>query len=51
MDMNKKTRDMHIVTTVERYNLIKALADKDRRKVTAIIELALDQYLNSRKTK
>lgn len=49
MEVKEKRREVHIRTTVDRYQKIKKLAEKDNRKVTAIIEIALDQYLKGRK--
>lgn len=43
-----KDRDVHIKMTVERYKIIKKIADKSYRKVTAIIDMALDEFLEKR---
>ena len=47
MDM-KKQRDIHIRISEEKYTAIKELAKKEYRKVTAIIDMALDRYLKQR---
>ncbi len=44
-----KDKDIHIRIETKEYERIKDLAKKDRRKITAIIEIALERYLNSRK--
>lgn len=44
-----KDRDIHIRISDEKYKLVKILAERDRRKVSAIIEFALDRYLKERK--
>ncbi len=44
-----KTRDIHIRISEEKYTAIKALAKKEYRKVTAVIDMALDKHLNLRK--
>lgn len=47
--MLTKTRDIHIKITDEKYALIKQLAEREYRKVTAIVDRALDNYLIAKK--
>jgi len=44
-----KDKDIHIRITSKRHDQIKSLAEKDKRKLTAIIDIALERYLDSRK--
>jgi hypothetical protein len=44
-----KIRDIHIKITDEKYKLIKDLAVKEYRKVTQVIEKAIDNYLRAKK--
>ena len=41
--------DVHIYISKEKYSLVKKLAERDNRKITAIIDIALDRYLKSKK--
>lgn len=44
-----KIKDIHIKISEEKYKIIKELADREYRKVTAIIDRALDNYLKAKK--
>ena len=44
-----KERDIHIKISDEKYKIIKALAKKEYRKVTAIIIKAIDNFLKLKK--
>lgn len=44
-----KEKDIHIKISDEKYKLIKNLADREYRKVTAIIDKAIDNYLRAKK--
>jgi len=44
-----KNKEIHIRITKEKYNIIKLLAAKDRRKQTEVIDIALDNYFKQRK--
>jgi len=44
-----KSADIHIRMTDEVLKKLRKIAKKDRRKITAIIELAIEQYLKNRK--
>lgn len=43
-----KERDIHIRISDDKYQILKQIAEKEYRKVTAIIERAIDRYLKSR---
>ena len=45
----KKDKSKHIRISSEKLNQLKSLAKRDRRKVTAVIDLAIEQYLKGRK--
>lgn len=44
-----KIRDIHIRITDEKYKLIKTIAKGEYRKVTAVIDKAIDNYLRAKK--
>ena len=44
-----KIKDMHIRITAEKMFLVRELAHKESRTVTAIIEKAIDNFLVSKK--
>jgi len=44
-----KIKDIHIKVTDEKYRLIKGLADREYRKITAVIDKAIDNYLRAKK--
>ena len=43
-----KTTSIHIRISKEKHQAIKTLAKKDNRKMTAIIDIAIDRYLRER---
>lgn len=43
-----KDTSIHIRMSKDRYKAIKTLAEKDNRKMTGIIDIALDRYLKER---
>ena len=45
----EKDKDIHIRISSEKYSAIKRLAKKEYRKVTAVIDIALDNHLKSKK--
>lgn len=47
--MMKKEKDIHIKVTLEKYQILKDLAREEYRKITAIVDRALDNYLKLRK--
>jgi len=44
-----KIKDIHIRITDDKYKIIKNLADREYRKVTGVIDKAIDNYLNAKK--
>ena len=46
-----KNKSIHIPITDEKLKILRNIAKRDRRKITALIDLAIEQYLKSRKIK
>ena len=44
-----KNKDIHIRITDEKLKLIKNLANKQYRTITAVIDMALDNFLKNKK--
>lgn len=47
--MWKKNKSIHIPISSERLEALRKVAEKDRRKITAIIDIAIERYLKKRK--
>jgi len=45
----KKTKEFHIRVTEKVFNTIRKIAEKDRRTVTTVIDIALEIYLMRKK--
>jgi len=44
-----KERDIHIRLSNDKYQILRQIAEREYRKVTAIIERAIDNYLKAKK--
>ena len=44
-----KLKDIHIRINEKKYGLVKELAKKEYRTITAVIDIALDNHLKSKK--
>ena len=44
-----KNKDLHIRISEVKLKRLRIIAEKDRRKITAIIDIAIDRFLKSRK--
>ena len=46
--MKIKNKDIHIRISDDKLKELKIIAEKDRRKVTAVIDIAIERFLRSR---
>ena len=44
-----KLKTVHIYIDPEKYQALKVCAERDKRKLTAVINIAFDKYLKGRK--